>query len=137
MLRVILFGALLCLPADQTSLAKVTRVVQPEVRRAFYRSGGRYLIGKKIHLHLEGKYLRKQPGLVLPTRRSGELLVFENRSVPVMIHSKNAYWRQVSRHLDDAREFCLKGFLKVPDFDPKKRPHLQIERIKRAPGTWR
>jgi hypothetical protein len=128
--------AVLVLAVGGDDLARSTRVIQPEVRRAFYRSGGRYLLGKKVHLHVESSVLRKRP-LVLQTRTEGELLAFENRSVPVVVFSLNPYWKQVQRHLTDAKEICLKGVLQIPPWDERRRIHLMATRIKRAPGTWR
>lgn len=123
------------LPGDD-DLARTTRIVQPEVRRAFYRSGGRYLLGKKVHLHVESSVLRKVPRSY-PTRGKGMLLVFDNRSVPVVIFDRSPYWIQAARHLSDAGEMCLRGSLRVPDWDPRQRIHLMVTKIQRAPGTWR
>ena len=119
------------------SLARTSRVVRPEVRRAFYRSGGRHLIGRKIHLHVEARVLRRKPELRPAPRNGGDYLVFRNRTVPVVIHSKNPFWRQVRRHLNDADEFCLRGTLRIPEEDLRRRAHLFVTRVKRAPGTWR
>jgi len=135
----LLLPLLLLLPAaprrGDDDLARSTRIIQPEVRRAFYRSGGRKLIGRKVHLHLEGDVLRRPP-TVLPTNSKEVYLVFENRTVPVVIHSGSPYWRQASRHLDRTREWCIKGVLKVPEHDPRRRVHLVVTRLVRAPGGW-
>ena len=127
---------LLALAPGDGDLARSTRIVQPQVRRAFYRSGGRLLIGHKVHLHVSSAVFRKQPRS-LPTRRAGHLLVFENRSVPLVIHSRDPYWRQAERTHTEAAEMCLKGRLQVPTWDERGRVHLLVTRIKRAPGTWR
>ena len=113
-----------------------TRLVRPAERQAFYRSGGRQLIGKKIHLHVEATILRRQPRR-FDSVRGGDLLVFENRSVPLVIWSRSGNWLQARRHLHDAREFCLRGVLRVPASDPRSRVHLYVTSVKRAPGTWK
>ena len=130
-----IFTSLLALSGD-AALARTTRIVQPEVRRAFYRTGGRLLVGRQVHLHVRSSVFRRV-ARSLPTRRSGELLVFDNRSVPLVVHSRDPYWRQASKVKEDAAEMCLKGKLEVPEWDPRRRVHLLVRRIKRAPGTWR
>lgn len=133
LLGLTLLGEDLALLGDD--LARTTRIVRPEVRQAFYRSGGRLLVGRKVHLHLEASVLRRTP-TVLPTAGESVYLVFENRSVPVIIHSGSPYWRQVQRHLVRTKEFCLKGVLKIPEHDKRRRVHLVVTKIVRAPGGW-
>jgi hypothetical protein len=116
--------------------SRTTRVVDPAVRLAFYRSGGRHLLGRKIHLHVESAVLLRDPRVV-PSKHDGDFLVFENRTVPIVVETRNRYWKQVARHLEDAAEFCLRGTLHVPETDPHRRAHLFVKSIKRAPGTWR
>ncbi len=121
---------------DPDALARSTRIVDPEVRAAFYRTGGRLLLGKKVHLHVEAKVFRRDPE-VRSTSRPGDLLVYPNRSVPLIVSTANRWWVQVRRHHNDAREFCIRGRLGVPSFDERRRVHLSVDSIKRAPGTWR
>lgn len=111
------------------------RIVLPEERREFYRDGGRSMVGRVVHLHVERTVFARPPRR-LPTSRKGEYLVFENRTVPLVVYSRNTSWVQVSRHLNDAGEFCLRGVLRIPDHDPRRRVHLVVEKIRRAPGTW-
>jgi len=120
---------------DDERLARKTRIVLPEVKRAFYRSGGRHLAGRKVYLTVDSTVLRAEPEH-RPSSR-GTLLVFENRSVPLVVPARNCYWRQVSRHLDGAGSFSIRGRLKVSRSDPRRRVHLYVESIKRTPGTWR
>ena len=80
--------------------------------------------------------MRRRPAQ-FDSRRGGKLLVFENRSVPLVIWSRSGNWLQARRHLDDAREFCLRGVLRIPDSDPRARVHLYVSSVKRAPGTWK
>ncbi len=118
-----------------TMPASDTRILHPEEQRDFYRGGGRDLIGEEIQLKIDSKVLRKTP-LEVRAKAGGRLLIFENRSVPIVIPDRLAYWRQASRHLHDASAFLLKGRLFVRREDKKQRVHLYVTRIKRAHGAW-
>ena len=122
--------------ADVDPLARKTRIVLPEVRRAFYRSGGKYLIGKKVYLRVEASVLRREARRV-GRAGGGRYLIFENRTVPLVIRERGPYWRQVSRHLDGASWFSVRGRLRVPKHDPRGRVHLYVESVKRTPGHWK
>ena len=67
----------------------------------------------------------------------GTMLIFENRSVPLVISVRNRYWQQVARHLDGAGTFSVRGILRIPEHDPRRRVHLFVQSIKRTPGTWK
>jgi len=112
------------------------RIVSPEDRRTFYRTGGREQVGHKIHLHVEGEILRKKPR-AFRGLDGGDWLEFANRTVPIVIDAKSPHWTQVSRHLDGAREFCLHGLVRIPKEDERRRAHLYVDTIQRAPGTWK
>jgi len=131
-------GAVFPAPDDGPSwrrLARKTRIVIPEVRAAFYRSGGRFLVGRKVYLQVEAAVVRREPSR--KPSPQGSVLIFENRSVPLVIPVRNRYWQQVSRHLDGARAFSVRGILRVPKADPRGRVHLYVQSIKRTPGTWK
>jgi len=112
------------------------RIVSPEDRRTFYRTGGKEQLGQRIHLHVEAEILRKKPR-VFRGLDGRDWFEFANRSVPIVVDPKSPHWTQVSRHLDGASEFCLHGVVRVPKEDERGRAHLYVERIQRAPGTWK
>lgn len=113
-----------------------TRIVSPEDRRTFYRTGGKEAVGRKIHLHVEAEILRKKPRLFRGSD-GRDWLEFANRTVPLVIDPRSPHWTQVSRHLDGAKEFCLHGVVRVPKSDERGRAHLFVETLQRAPGGWK
>ncbi len=113
-----------------------TRIVEPDDRRTFYRTGGRELVGRKIHLHVEAEVLRRKPRVFLASD-GRDRLEFENRSVPIVIDPRSPHWVQVRRHLDQAREFCLHGVVRISKEDARGRAHLWVDTLQRAPGHWK
>lgn len=112
------------------------RVVTPEERRDFYRTGGKEALDRPIHLHVEAEVLRRAPVAFLD-RSGNRWLRFENRSVPLAIPAKAPSWLQARRHLDGAREFCLHGTVRLIRGDERERAGIEVTRIVRAPGSWR
>lgn len=118
---------------DPEDLARRTRIVPPEVRRAFYRSGGRRLVGQRVYLHLEASVLRRPPKVVAAPGRT-PVLVFENRSVPVVVLSESPYWKKVHDQLEFSAWYAVRGRLRIPEDDPRQRVHLFVESLKPLPG---
>ncbi len=112
------------------------RVVSPEERRHFYRTGGKELLGRPIHLHVDAEVLRKAPHEF--TDRAGSRWVrFEDHGIPLTLPARSPHWLQVRRHLDGAREFCLHGRVRMVAGDERQRAGVEVTRIVRAPGSWR
>ncbi|MBM4016357.1 MAG: hypothetical protein FJ293_15515 [Planctomycetes bacterium] len=112
------------------------RVVTPDERRAFYRGGGKEQLGRTVHLHVESEVLRKEP-YAFTDRAGAEWVRFENRDVPLLIPAKSPYWLQVRRHRAGAKEFCLRGVVRLLPGDERQRASVQVTKIVRAPGGWR
>ena len=112
------------------------RIVSPEDRRTFYRTRGREVLGRKIHLHVEAEVLRKKPR-VFRGNDGRDWYEFANRSVPLVVDPKSPHWLQASRHLKDAGEFCLHGVVRKPKDDERGLARLHVATIQRAPGTWK
>lgn len=112
------------------------RVVSPEERRHFYRTGGKELLGRPLHLHVDAEVFRKAPHEF--TDRSGSSWVrFEDHGLPLTLPARSPYWLQVRRHLDGAREFCLHGRVRMVAGDERQRAGVEVTKIVRAPGSWR
>jgi len=112
------------------------RIVSPEDRRTFYRTGGRELVGRRIHLHVEAEILRRKPR-VFRGSDGRDWYEFENRTVPLVVDPRSPHWVQVRRHLDGAKEFCLHGVVRLRKDDERGRACLHVDTVKRAPGSWR
>ena len=112
------------------------RIVSAEDRRTFYRTGARELVGQRVHLHVEASVLRKKPR-IYRAKDGRDRFEFENRTVPIDLDPRSPYWVQVSRHLDGADEFCVRGVVRIPEEDERGRAHLFVETIKRAAGSWK
>ena len=112
------------------------RVVTAEERRDFYRTRGRELLGRTVHLHVEAEAIRRAPEEF--TDQAGTRWVrFENRGVPLLIPARSPYWLQARRHLTDAEEFCLRGRVRLIPGDERQRACVEVTKIVRAPGSWR
>jgi hypothetical protein len=131
-------AALLPVPARAAPAGEEAglRIVSPEDRRTFYRTGGREQVGQRVHLHVEAEILRAKPRTFRGSD-GRDWLEFENRTVPLVVDPSSPHWVQVKRHLAGAGEFCLRGLVRVPEGDERRRAHFYVETVKRAPGTWR
>lgn len=112
------------------------RVVSPEERRAFYRTGGKEFVGRTVHLHVEAEIVRKEPS-EFTDRAGGEWVRFENRDVPLLIPARSPYWLQVKRHREGAKEFCVHGRVRLLPGDERERAGIEVTKLVRAPGSWR
>ena len=134
MIRILVASlALVLAPGDGST---GTRIVSPEDRATFYRTGGKELVGHKIHLHVEAEILRKKPR-VFQGADGRDWFEFKNRSVPLVVDPRSPHWVQVSRHLAGAKEFCLHGVVRISRADERRRAYLHVDTLQRAPGTWK
>jgi len=99
----------------------------------FFATGGRAYEGRKVHIHLSASLLKKKGKTV---RLSGGriALVFENKSVPVLINPRNIYFRRLKRKKDVTGLLCIKGHVYRPDWDLKGRCFLWVDVIKTYGG---
>lgn len=112
------------------------RVVTPEERRAFYRTAGKELLDRPVHLHVEMEVVRGARREF--TDQAGTRWVrFENRGVPLLIPARSPYWLQLQRHLDGAEELCLRGRVRLVPGDERQRACVEVTKLVRAPGSWR
>jgi hypothetical protein len=109
------------------------RVLTPEARAEFYRSGGAAWRGSRVHLHVSGSVLRKQ--------RKEERLSsgafyhrYDNRSVPLLVAPHNRLYREVLRRLDEVEVLCVKGRVMPLTDDKPGRFALFVDSFKRWPG---
>ncbi len=117
-------------------IATERRAVTPEERRTFYRTGAKEQLGTTLHLHVESEVFHKPPH-EFTDRNGSHWIRFENRSVPLVIPARSPYWLQVQRHLDDAKEFCVHGCVRLLPGDERHRACVEVTKIVRAPGSWR
>ena len=112
------------------------RVVTAEERRAFYRTAGKELLGRAIHLHVEMEVVRGARREY--TDKAGARWIrFENRGVPLLIPARSPYWLQVQRHLAGAEELCVHGRVRLVPGDERQRACVEVTKLVRAPGSWR
>lgn len=112
------------------------RVVTPEERRAFYRTGGKELLDRPVHLHVEMEVIRGARRDY--TDQAGTKWIrFENRGVPLLIRARSPYWLQLQRHLAGAEELCIHGRVRLVPGDERQRACVEVKKLVRAPGSWR
>ena len=114
------------------------RVVEPSDRRNFYRGGWRTLIGRRIHLHVEAEVVRHAPeNESKKGSKSPRLLRFNNRSVALLIDSGSPEWRKAQQDLNDTAEYCVHGIVRLAPTGARAPAQLEVDSIKRAPGSRR
>ncbi len=123
-------------PTAPLAAPSEVRVVTPDERRAFYRRGAKEQLGRTVHLHVEGEVLRKEPHPFTDIA-GAEWVRLENREVPLLIPAKSPYWLQVRRHRDGAKEFCVRGHVRLLPGDERQRAAVLVTKLVRAPGGWR
>jgi hypothetical protein len=118
------------------ALGSEARVVTPEERRDFYRTAGKELLDRPLHLHVEMEVLRGARRDY--TDQAGTKWIrFENRGVPLLIRARSPYWLQLQRHLDGAEELCLHGRVRLVPGDERQRACVEVTKLVRGPGSWR
>jgi|GEM_PF-2416479 len=112
-------------------------ILSPKRIQEFYASGGRRYIDKKVHIHLSSAILKKKSKRIrLPGGKIA--LLFENKSVPILINPCNNYYKRLRRKLKSKKKVaglvCIKGYVFRPDWDVKGRCFLRVKKIKTYGG---
>jgi len=133
MLFTVLSLFLISLPPVDAAQASSRSILSKKELKEFYATGGKNHAGKKVHIHLSASLLKKKGKTVrLPGGRIA--LVFENKSVPVLINPRNIYYKRLKRKKDVKGLLCIKGYVYRPDWDLKGRCFLRVEAIKTYGG---
>lgn len=122
----------LALMGGSPSAVSYVRVLTPEARADFYRTGGASYRGARVHLHVEGKLLHKKRG-EYRTRDGAVYHRYENRTVPLIVAPRNRLYLEILRRLDEAKVVCIKGRVVELDDHPG-RYALRVDQMHRHPG---
>jgi hypothetical protein len=125
---------LVILPAGPLEAGTTGRsILSKKKLEEFYAAGGRNHAGKKVHIHLSASLLKKK-GKTLRLPGGKIALVFENRSVPVLVNPRNVYFKRLKRKKDVTGLLCIKGRVIRPAWDLKGRCFLWVDVIKTYGG---
>ena len=141
MLRLAAAIVLLLLAAPRPAAQEVSyhRITMEERVKAFYRTGGREYLGRRVHILVPARAFRK-PEVVLGRNRK-RFLRFENRSVPLLVRPANPYYKRMVRRLKAKKErietVSVFGKIIRPSWDPRGKCHLLITKVKTYGGALR
>ncbi len=124
---------LILLVLSGTSETSYRRITTKDKIKKFYAEGGKNHLGKRVHIHIESSVLKKK---AKRTRIPGGriVLIFENRSVPIMINPRNLYYKTLKRKKKVTGLLCIKAAVIRPDWDLKGRCFLYVHKIKNHGG---
>jgi hypothetical protein len=113
------------------------RITMKERVKAFYRTGGKAYLGKKVHILVPARVFKKHS--VVLGRNRKRILRFENRSVPLLVQPANPYYKRMKREMKKKRIETVSVFGKIirPSWDPKGKCHLLITKVKTCNGALR
>lgn len=99
---------------------------------AFYADGGRRWTNRRVHVHVPAaKLLAKGERVKLP--RGGVVLLFEHRTVPVVVNPKSVYFRKMLQRAKRGGDVCVKGTVLADPRGGSGRRALWAHTLKRAP----
>ena len=98
----------------------------------FYRSRGKALLGRRLHLHLPPTPFLNPPEKVRPGPTESIHHLYEYRHVKFIVHPGNPYYQQFRRKRKTGKIVCIKG--EVVHFP---QPDLTAVRIHRIRGITR
>ncbi|MEW6746856.1 MAG: hypothetical protein AB1486_29315 [Planctomycetota bacterium] len=128
---------LLCLIVALPPDISYQRVIKPEIRREFYRTGGRAYLGERVRLYVEASVLKNEPvEVTLPN--GARLLEFPNHTVPLLISPHNKDYQRLQRYLFGPRlhkvaVIAVRGQV-IPTPGSPRRCSLLVHGIKRTPS---
>jgi len=119
------------------------RITMKQRLKEFYKTGAKAYYGKKVHIYISSSVFIKKPDVVKrPDRKLWH--VFSNSSVPVMVSSRNPYFKRLKRKLSEAKKSSKKietvsvfGRIVQPSWDVKGRNYLLVYKIKTYGGGIR
>ena len=104
-----------------------------EDETAFYRCGGRSHRNRRVHLHVPASVIRKKPQKIRTSRSGGRVLLFANRSVPLVIRPKNIYFRKILQRAKSSDQICVKGTVGAEPLAGPGRHAIFVKTLKKAP----
>jgi len=133
MRRLLIPILLLALAAPAHGEVSYRSLTRPKDEAAFYKCGGRSHRGKRVHLHVPAGRLRGKPKRIVHGARGGRLLLFENRSVPLVVSPGNVYFRKILQRTGPGDRICVKGTVQTEPLGGKGRHAIFIHTLKTAP----
>ncbi|MFH0946119.1 MAG: hypothetical protein V2A76_13045 [Planctomycetota bacterium] len=108
-------------------------LTKKEDETAFYRSGGRSHQNRRVHLHVPARTIHGKPQKILTSRTGGRVLLFANRSVPLVIHPQNIYFRKILQRTSGSDQICVKGTVGAEPMGGPGRYAIFVQTLKKAP----
>ncbi|MFG0319346.1 MAG: hypothetical protein ACF8XB_18900, partial [Planctomycetota bacterium JB042] len=106
--RLILLAAVAAFAPTADADVSYRSLTSKEKERAFYAEGGRRWKHRRVHLHVPAARLLAKAEKV-KRRRGGTVLVFDNRTVPLVVNPKSVYFRKMLQRARRGGHVCVKG----------------------------
>jgi hypothetical protein len=103
-----------------------------EESRAFFRNAAHGYDGKLVHVHVSAKRIHGDPARIARTSKGARVFVFENQSVPLVIHPTSTYYRKILERTAPSERVCVKGEIRAEPVGGKDRLALWVHSVKRA-----
>ncbi|MFH2000432.1 MAG: hypothetical protein ABIK28_12170 [Planctomycetota bacterium] len=106
--------------------------------KKFYQDGGKEYYGKLIHIYIPAEVFMKDPEII-KGKKGNVLLLFKNKSVPILVSPANLYYKRIKRKLarknHRIKTVSVYGKIIRPTWDTNGKCHLQVFKMKTFGGS--